>query len=271
MKFKLYKLYDWLRHFPTVIAFIVSLYLIIPIIIIAIISFSSSRYLEFPPPDYSWKWYESLIGNDSWLAAFTTSFEVAIMVTILSVFLGTIASISLTRIRFKGKNFLYILFLTPLIIPVIVTAVSSYFFYSALGLIETKLSLVLSHTALALPLVIFTISASLSNLNRNIELAAQTLGAHPVNAFFKVTLPLIKPGIIAGALLSFITSFDEPVIAIFIAGTRTVTLPKKMWDGIRYEIDPTTTAVSVIIIVFSSVLILSIQLFKTKFSKKHLD
>lgn len=250
-----------LSKLPLVISILTGIYLLCPIIIIIIISFSSSKYLEFPPPSYSLTWYSQVLSNESWLKSFLTSFEVAIATSMISTFLGICASVGLMGIAFPGKKYLITFFLSPLFIPVIIIAVSSYFFYSGLGLIETKLGLIISHSVLSFSLTFLIIFSSLASLGNQYEIAARTLGEKPIYAFFRITLPLIKPGLIAAFLLSFITSFDEPVIAIFIAGTRTITLPKKMWDGIQYEIDPSITVVSVILIVITLVVIFISQSF----------
>ncbi len=236
------------------LAFCTVIFLIVPVVVIILISFSSSRYLEFPPQNYSLRWYQNLFSDTSWLDSILLSLEVAILVTIIASALGTLAALGLIRSNNLLKKFMHSFFLAPLIIPVIVTGVASYFYYSTFGLIETRISLIFSHTVLALPIVIISVSTSLHNLDHSLELVARTLGATPFNAFRRITLPLIRPGILSGGLFAFIISFDEPVIALFIAGTKAVTLPKRMWDGIQYEIDPTVASVSTIIILFTSLI-----------------
>jgi putative spermidine/putrescine transport system permease protein len=146
--------------------------------------------------------------------------------------------------------------LSPMIIPSIVTAVAMFLVFSKLGLTETRLGLILAHTVIALPLVIVSVLAALQRTDRSLELSARTLGAGPFRAFYTITLPLILPGVLTGAVFAFIASFDELVIAMFITGTKIVTLPKRMWDGIQYEIDPTSSAASTFIVLFTSVLVL---------------
>ncbi len=234
----------------------VTVFLVAPILVIVVLSFSASRYLEFPPPGYSLRWYQNLFADPSWRETLLTSLEVAIPAMLLATSLGTAAAIGLVRSRSQARDLLLSLTLTPMIVPSIVTAVAAFLWFAPMHLIETRTALVLSHTAIAIPLVVLSVSASLQGVDHSLELCARSLGATPFMAFRRVTLPQIRSGILAGSLFAFITSFDEPVISLFVAGTRTVTLPKRMWDGIRYEIDPTVSAVSTVIIVFTFALVL---------------
>ncbi len=233
----------------------VAIFLVTPILVIFILSFSTSRYLEFPPPGYSLRWYQNLGGDPSWRESLLTSIEVAIPVTLLATCLGTAAAVGLARSRSRAKELLFSLTLTPMIVPSIVTAVAAFLWFAPVHLIETRTALILSHTAIAIPLVVLSVSGNLQEVDHSLELCARSLGATPFVAFCKVTLPLIRPGVVGGSLFAFITSFDEPVISLFVAGTKTVTLPKRMWDGIRYEIDPTVSAVSTLIVLFTSILV----------------
>ncbi len=241
--------------FTKVAAAAVAALLISPIIVISVLSFSESRYLMFPPPGYSLRWYQNLIQDTSWRHAFLTSIEIAIPVMFLATLLGTAAAIALARSQSRAKELLITLTLTPMIVPSIVTAVAAFLWFAPVHLVETPIALVFSHTAIAIPLVVLSVSASLQGVDQSLELCARSLGASPFLAFRKITLPQIRAGILGGGLFAFITSFDEPVIALFIAGTKTVTLPKRMWDGIRYEIDPTVSAVSTIIVLFTLFLV----------------
>jgi ABC-type spermidine/putrescine transport system permease subunit II len=243
---------------------VISLILIAPILVIMVLSFSTSRYLEFPPPGYSLRWYRNLFADESWRQSLLTSLEVALPVTVLATSLGTAASVGLVRWQSRAKDVLFSMTLTPMIVPSIVTAVAAFLLFARLHLNETRTALILSHTALAIPLVILSVSASLQGVDHSLELCARSLGAGPFSAFRKVTLPQIRSGILGGSLFAFITSFDEPVLALFVAGTRVVTLPKRMWDGIRYEIDPTVSAVSTLIVLFTSLLVLIAFQFSLK-------
>ena len=238
------------------------MFLLLPIFIIIPISFSSARYLMFPPPGFSLQWYENYFFSRSWMDATLVSLQVASITTITATILGTLLAISLVRAKFPGKDLFYSFAVSPLIIPPIISAISLYFFFSKLHLVGTIFGLVTAHTILAIPFVLVLVSATLKGLDETLERAAISLGASPLKTFFYVILPNIRPGIISGALFAFIISFDELVIVIFISGAKTVTLPKRMWDGIRLEIDPTIAAVSSILIAISILLMVCISLLQ---------
>ena len=193
-----------------------------------------------------------------------TSLQVASITCVAATVLGTILAIVLVKGRFPGKNLIFALALSPMIIPFIITAIAIYFFYSRLHMVGTISGVVIAHTILAIPYVLVIVSAALKGFDETLERASLSLGANPLKTFLLVTLPVIKPGVISGALFAFITSFDELVVIIFIAGTHAVTLPKRMWDGIRLEIDPTIAAVASLLIIFSIVLMITIELSRKK-------
>jgi putative spermidine/putrescine transport system permease protein len=233
---------------------VVLLYLTLPIFIVIPMSFSSADYLQFPPPGFSLKWYRSLFGDYHWLLAAERSFKVAIITTILSTFLGILSSLSFIRGNFKGKNYINFLLLSPMIFPVIIIAIAIYGFYANLGIVGTVFGLVIAHTVMAFPFVFVTVSAALTNYNMEIEYASLSLGANRLKTFLKITLPIIRPGVMSGALFAFIISFDEVVVSMFISGWR-YTLPVKMWMDVRTEINPTITAVSSLLICLSIVVL----------------
>jgi len=223
-------------------------FLLLPIAVVILISFSASRFLEFPPPAYSMRWYESAINDSSWREALLLSVEVATVVAFLATVLGSLAAYGFVRGRFPGKATLMALALSPMVVPGVVTAVGAYLLFARVGLIETRTALILTHTALALPVALLSVVSSLSTVSESLEHASRTLGAGSWETGWRITLPLMRPGLVTGALFAFITSFDEPVVSLFLAGTRIVTLPKRMWDGIQYEIDPTAAAVSTMLV-----------------------
>ncbi len=243
---------------------IIFMYLVLPIFIIIPISFSSAKYLQFPPQGFSLQWYADYFGTRSWISATWVSLQVATLTMIVSTILGTLASLALVRGEFKGKKFIYALILSPMIIPVIITAVAVYYFFAKLRLIGNLFGLVLAHSVLALPFVVVNVTATLQGFDITLERAALSLGASRFVTFMKVTFPILRPGIISGALFAFITSFDEVVIAIFIAGSRAATLPKQMWDGIRIAINPTITAVASLLIAFSIILLLFFEVLRRR-------
>jgi len=193
-----------------------------------------------------------------------TSLQIASAVCILATVLGTILAVALVKGRFPGKNMIYALAVSPMIIPLIISAVAIYFFYSRLHMVGTKAGVVIAHTILAIPFVLVIVSSALKGFDETLERASLSLGANPLKTFLLVTLPVIRPAVISGALFAFITSFDEVVIVIFIAGTHAVTLPKRMWDGIRLEIDPTIAAVASLLIGLSVLLMIAISLHRKR-------
>jgi putative spermidine/putrescine transport system permease protein len=231
----------------------VCVFLVAPSLVVVPMSFSSAELLVFPPPGYSLRWYANFFERPEWTLAGRNSFVVAALTTVLATGLGTMAALGLVRGRVPLRALVTAVFLTPMIVPAIVTAVAVYGLYATLRLTGTVAGMVLAHTVLALPFVIVNVSAVLQGMDWRIEQAARSLGASPLRAFWLVTLPLVRPGIVAGALFAFITSFDELVVALFISGIEAVTLPVQMWSGIRFEINPTVAAVSTMLIAMSAV------------------
>jgi putative spermidine/putrescine transport system permease protein len=235
-----------------VITIFTLIFLIAPSLIVIPMSFSAGETLSFPPPGYSLRWYENFFTQPEWQSAARNSVIVAVLTTIVATILGTGVSIALMRGSVPARNLATSLFLTPMIVPAIVTAVAVYGLYVRFRLVGTIQGLVLAHTVLALPFVMINVSAVLQGMDIRLEHAARSLGATPVRTFFLVTLPLIRPGILAGALFAFITSFDELVVALFTSGDRAATLPVQIWSGLRFEINPTVAAVSTLLIVLST-------------------
>ncbi|MDP9365129.1 MAG: ABC transporter permease [Chloroflexota bacterium] len=243
---------------------LVLFYLIFPVFVVVPVSFSSAKYLQFPPPGLSLQWYEKYLGRADWTGATWLSLQVALCTAVLATVLGTAASLALVRGRFRGRDAINSFLVSPMIIPSIIVAIGIYFFYSRLGLIGNSASLVLAHTTLAIPFVVVNVSATLYGFDERLEHAAMNLGANRWQTFTRVTLPLIRPGVFAGALFAFITSFDELIVALFVSGTGAVTLPRKMWDGLRQEIDPTIAAVSSLQIAISVVVLVSAEFLRQR-------
>ncbi|MGE5704943.1 MAG: ABC transporter permease [Clostridia bacterium] len=251
----------WLRIF----VLIVMILMVAPILVIIPLSFSSEVAFHFPPESYSVKWYDNFLSNDQWMEGLWRSVVVAFFTALLSLVLGIMAALAVNRIEFPGKKIFMNLMVAPMIIPVVVVAIAMYHSFSLYKLTNTLPGLVLAHTILAIPIVFVTIMASLKGVDRNLELAAQSLGSTPIGAFFKVTLPLIRPAMLSSALFGFITSLDEVVVSIFIAGSKTKTLPIVMWENMRTQVDPTIAAVSTMLIAGTVViLVLSQGIFKNK-------
>lgn len=246
------------------VAALVVVFLIVPVLVVVPISFSSSQYLEFPPRGFSLQWYQRFLDSVEWTGALWVSVQAGIPATVLAGVLGTAAALALARSRFPGKAVVVGFLVSPLIVPVIVLAIALYGVYAKLKLVGSLTGLVLAHAALGLPYVIVTVAATLQRVDERLEHAALSLGATPWRAFRYVTLPLIRPGVIAGALLAFIASWDDVVIALFISGTRSGTLPKRMWEGLRSEIDPTIAAVSTLLVIVSLALLLVLELLRRR-------
>ena len=240
------------------VAGLVLLFLVLPVLVVVPLSFSDSLYLDFPPRGFSLQWYERFLGSREWTGALWTSLQVGVLATLLATALGTAAALGLARGRFRGKALLAAFLVSPMIVPVVVLAIALHAVYARLGLSGTFAGLVLAHAGLGLPFVVVTVSATLTRLDPRLEQAALSLGASPWGAFRHVMLPLIRPGVITGALLAFITSWDEVVVALFVGGTRSSTLPRRMWEGLRSEIDPTLAAVSTLLVALSLALLIAV-------------
>lgn len=238
---------------------LIAFYLVLPSLIVIPISFSDSLLLKFPPQRFSFRWYEAFFSTPAWTKSLWLSFRVGLGTMVVATLFGVLASVGLVRGRFPGKSALHAFLLSPMIVPFVVTALAMYYFYSTLRLVGNPWALLLSHICLASPIVIVIVSATLRDFDRSLEQAAQILGATPTQAFLKITVPIIRPGIITGALFSFIISFDEVVIAAFIGGYRAATLPKRMFDNVRDEMDPTIAAISTLLVVMSILLLFSLS------------
>ena len=231
-------------------------FLVAPIAVVFPLSLSAGELLVLPTPGYSWRWYADFFNSQRWLLATYNSFVVGILTTLIATTLGTLAAIGLYLGRFRGKALILALLSLPMVTPVIVTAIALYFSLSAVGLGSTLTGLVLAHTVLSVPYVLLTVLASLQAFDPNLLRAAASLGANPVQSFYRVVLPLITPAVATGALFAFATSFDELIVALFIASPDQFTLPRQMYAGIREFLSPTIAAAAVLIILLSVFLLM---------------
>jgi putative spermidine/putrescine transport system permease protein len=231
-------------------------YLLAPTLVIVPMSFTEARILSFPPEGFSLQWYERMFTDRQWSTGMVNSLLVAVLTAIVATVLGTLAALGLSRGRFPGRSLVNGLVLSPLIVPVVVIAIGMFGLFVTWRLSGSMVGLVLAHTALALPFVVVNVSTSLQTMDRNLELAAANLGADPRRSFLHVTLPIILPGVVAGAIFSFITSWDEVVVAIFMTSARFRTLPVEMWEQVRQVVDPTVAAVSTTLLVVTTALLL---------------
>ena len=243
-------------------------FVVFPIFIIIPISFSSAKYLTFPPPGFSLQWYLNYFNRPDWIRATWLSFQIAFVVALVATVLGTLAAMAIVRGHFKGKNTMYAFIISPLIMPIIIIALASYFLLAKFKLIGSQLGLALIHIVIAVPLVVVIVSNTLKNFDVTLEKASMILGANRIRTFFKVTFPLVRTGILSAAFFAFLTSFDELVIALFVGGTRVVTLPRRMWEGVRMEIDPTIAAVATLLVIFSMCILGMIFMIQTWSEKR---
>jgi putative spermidine/putrescine transport system permease protein len=251
-----------------IICLLIFSYLVFPFLIVIPISFSASDFLRFPPEGFSFRWYNVFFASEEWLTPTLESLKVAALTTILSTIVGTLASFGIVRGNFKGKGFVQAFIISPMIIPHIIIAIGIYFLFAKLHLIGKTMGLVLGHLPLTIPFVVVTVSSSLYGFDKSLESAAQTLGANRIKTFFLVTYPLIQPGVLAGALFAFIISFDELIVALFICGTRSVTLPKRMFDSLRFEISPAIAAISTLLVLLAVLVLVGAAMLKRRADAK---
>ena len=247
------------------------IFLIVPILVIIPLSFNAEPYFTFSPgmlalesEAYSFRWYKDIIANEQWKHSAKNSMIVAFFATVLATALGTIAALGLSKSHMPGRSAIMGILISPMIVPLIISAAGMFFFYSQVGLAQTLPGLILAHTALGTPFVVITVTATLVGFDHNLVRASQSLGADPTRTFFKIVMPLILPGVISGALFAFITSFDEVVVVLFLAGFDERTIPRQMFSGLREQISPTILAVATILVIFSILLLTTIEILRRR-------
>ncbi len=241
-----------------VFAWLVVAFALLPLGIMFMMSFSSSEFVRFPPPGYSLRWYEAYFNSGDWVEATIRSLVLGVVVSALSVVLGVPASLAIDRMGGRSANATLAVVTLPIILPPVVIAVAMYMTFSKLGLVGTYAGLVVGHLTLALPFVVFTTLASLRGLGPEYYRAGLSLGASRTRVVMTVVLPMIRPGILSGALLAFLTSFDELLISLFIGNPTIRTLPRRMWDGVRSEFDPTIAAASAVVVASTLIVALAV-------------
>ena len=230
---------------------LVLVFLVAPIVIIVPLSFSSGSFFHYPLPGFSLRWYQDFFASSFWLPSVWNSVIVGTAATLLATLLGTLAALGIWRTRFPGQGLLLAVLISPMVVPVIIVAVGVYFAFAPLGLTDGYAGLILAHTTLAAPFVVVTVLATLAGFDRSLLRAAASLGARPVTTFGRVTLPLILPGVVSGAVFAFAASFVEVVVALLIAGPGQRTLPRQMFAGINDNISLTITAAATMLIALS--------------------
>ncbi len=260
----------WHYTFLAICGF-VFFFLIFPIIVMIPLSFNAQPYFTFTkemlaldPAGYSFKWYEDFFTNENWQQAVRNSIFIAIFSTLISTFLGTLAALGLSRSDFPFKTTIMGILISPMVVPLIISAAGMFFFYSRIGLQGTHVGVILAHAALATPFVVITVTATLTGFDHSLTRAAANLGASPTRTFFQVTVPLIIPGVISGGLFAFITSFDEVVVVLFVGSVDQRTIPWAMFSGIREQISPTILAVASLLVLISVILLFTLELLRRR-------
>ncbi|MEQ6249622.1 ABC transporter permease [Sulfitobacter sp. HNIBRBA3233] len=261
-----------LWHFAfRVICGAIFVFLITPILVVMPLSFNAENFftftpemLRFDPEGYSLKHYRDFFTNDDWQNALWNSVKIAPVATLLSVSFGTLAAIGLSQPHVPFRRAIMAILISPMIVPLIISAAGMYFFYSRIGLQGTYVGVVLAHAALGIPFVIITVTATLVGFDRSLTRAAANMGANPVTTFFRVQMPLILPGVISGGLFAFITSFDEVVVVLFVGSAGQKTLPWQMFTGLREQISPTILAVATILVAISICLLTVVEILRRR-------
>lgn len=254
-----------------IICGLIFFFLIGPLFVIIPLSFNAEPYFSFTqkmltldPEGYSLRWYKDFFTSQAWMLSIKNSILIAIASTILATVLGTIAALGLSSRFMPYRSVVMAVLISPMIVPVIISGAGMFFFFSDIGLAQTYLGVILAHTALGIPFVVITVTATLTGFDQSLIRAAASMGANPTTTFFKVILPLVLPGVISGALFAFATSFDEVVVVLFISGPEQSTMPIQMWSGIRESISPTILAVATILVMLSIAMLTTVELLRRR-------
>ena len=247
---------------------LVFFFLVAPIFVILPLSFNADPFFTYPIAHYSFRWYMEIFGEGPqsllWQRSLLNSLIIGISSTILGTFLGTLAALGMSRSRLPFERLLVALMMSPIIVPIVVAAIGMYYFYSQVGLVGTYPGIILAHTVLGMPFVFITVMATLSGFDRNLVRAAAILGAGPIRVFRKITLPMILPGVVSGALFAFATSWDEVVAVLFLASADQHTIPRRMWSGVRDNLSPTIIAAATLLIALSIVLMITVEFLRRR-------
>lgn len=254
-----------------VTAFLVLAFLMLPILVIMPLSFNSEPFFSFTegmlsldPDAYSMRWYQAILDDQNWLLAIRNSFIIGIAAALIATTLGTLAAVGLSSQWMPYKRLITALLLSPMIVPLIIIAAGMFFFYTQFNLVGTFTGLIIAHAALGVPFVIITVTATLSGFDRTLFVAGLSLGASPLKAFWDIVIPLIRPGVISGGLFAFVTSFDEVVLVLFLAGPEQRTIPRQMFSGLREQINPTILAVATLLVVLSAAMLFTLEALRRR-------
>jgi len=256
-----------------IICAFVFIYLIAPLFVIFPLSFSHDEFLIFSeemkrldPDGFSTRWYKDMVWGtkNPWGLAAKNSLFIAFFATIGSVLIGTLAAVGLSSRHMPYKGIIMAILISPMIVPLIISGVAIFFFMAKVGLAATHTGIIIAHIILGTPFVVITVTATLSGFDHSVTRAATSLGSTPINTFMKITLPLILPGVISGGLFAFVTSFDEVVVVLFLAGLENTTIPIQMWIGLREQLSPTILAVATCLIIMSTLILVSAELLRRR-------
>ena len=237
-------------------------FLILPILAIIPLSLNAGSFLSFPLSGFSTRWYQTLFASPQWLASFRNSLIIACATTMIATPLGTLAALGLSRMQPRARVLILTSLAVPLVMPVMITAIGEYFLYAPHGLANSFAGLVLAHTTLAIPYVLVVVQASLEGLDKSLLRAGASLGGSPSRVFVRILVPLILPGLVAGAVFAFMTSFDETVIALFLAGPDQRTLPLQMFDSVREQLSPAILAAATLLVLLSTTLLGTVEILR---------
>lgn len=233
------------------IVFLILLIIILPALVIIPQSFTTLNFFTYPIPGFCTKWYEKFFENSEWITGMQRSLLIAVISAVLATVLGTMAAVAFEKLEFKGKSVFMSIMIAPMVVPVIITGVALYTTFSKAGLTNSIPGIVMAHTLLAIPMVFITMMTGLADVNENLELAAMSMGATPIKAFFQVTLPTVKSSLTASVLFAFVTSLDEVVVTIFVSGANTKTLTMVMWENLRTTINPTLAVAATFLVILT--------------------
>ncbi|MBC7203104.1 MAG: ABC transporter permease [Pusillimonas sp.] len=270
--------YNWRHHLSVLLlrlgAGLVLFFLLLPIVIVIPLSFNAEPFftftqgmLDLDPNAYSLKWYSAIGDNAKWKLAIRNSFLIGVCATFIATTLGTLAAVGLASTTMPWRRAITALLLSPMIVPLIIVAAGMFFFYTRFNLVANFWGIVIAHAALGVPFVIITVTATLSQFDQSLYRAGLSLGASPFNVFCTVIVPLIRPGVISGALFAFGISFDEVIVVLFLAGPDQITIPRQMFAGLREQINPTILAVATLLIVFSIALLTALEVLRRRAPK----
>ena len=252
-------------------AYLVLAFLMLPILVIVPLSFNAEPFFTFTegmlaldPDAYSLRWYQEIGADQKWTLAIRNSFIVGVAAALLATTLGTLAAVGLASPWMPFRRLITAVLLSPMIVPLIIIAAGMFFFYTNFNLVSTYAGLIIAHAALGVPFVIITVTATLTGFDRSLFSAGLSLGASPVRVFFDVVIPIIRPGVISGGLFAFVTSFDEVVLVLFLAGPEQRTIPRQMFSGLREQINPTILAVATLLVLISITLLVTLEFLRRR-------